>query len=236
MTRTTKVRFVIAGSVALLVALGAAGAIAATKALSPSEETKAVIDDAASQLGVSPSALSSALKQALKNRVDAAVAAGMLTKEQASVLKQRIDSDAFPLFGPGGLRHGAPGHDFGHAGHGQVFAAAGAYLGLTESELRAQQLDGKTLADVAKAKGKSVSGLVDAMVSAAEKSIDQAVADGKLTNEQAATIKADLREHITNLVNGELGGHFGMRPDQHGFRSWQEGPASPPASFAGPDI
>ena len=39
---------------------------------SPSEESKAVIDDAASQLGVEPSELSDALKQALKNRVDEA--------------------------------------------------------------------------------------------------------------------------------------------------------------------
>ena len=235
MTKTTKVRFTIGVSVALLIGLGAAGAIAANKALSPSDESKAVIDDAANQLGVTPSALSGALKTALKNRIDAAVAAGMLTKDQGAALKQRIDSNEFPLIGPGGFRHGAWGPGFGHPGSGETFAAAASYLGLTEAELRAQ-LDGKTLADIAKAQGKSVSGLVDAMVAAAGKSLDQAVTDGKLTKEQAATIKANLRERITNIVNG-VGRRPGMHdPDHDGFMPWHTERTSPPASFAGPNI
>ena len=113
MTRRRKLTFW-AGAAAiavLVVGLGAAGAIAASQVLSPREETKAVIDDAASQLGVKPEALSEALKQALKNRVDAAEEAGRLTEAQAKELKARIDSDEFPLlFGPGG---GHPGPGFG---------------------------------------------------------------------------------------------------------------------------
>ena len=83
MNRRRKVTFVAGGAAiaALVVGLGAAGAIAASRMLSPSEESKAVIDDAAAQLGVKPQALSDALKQALKNRVDEAVDAGALTKE-----------------------------------------------------------------------------------------------------------------------------------------------------------
>jgi polyhydroxyalkanoate synthesis regulator phasin len=233
MDRTTKLRLTIAGSVAVLVGLGAAGAIAANKVLSPSQESKAVIDDAASRLGVTPAALTDALKQALKSRIDAAVASGRLTKEQADALKQRIDSDEFPLLGMGGFReHGMPG--FHGAGQGRSFTAAASYLGLSETELRAQLTSGKTLADVAKAQGKSVSGLVDAMVAAAEKSIDQAVSDGKLTSEQADAVKADLAERITSLVNGQLE-HFGMRGphqgfmprrgDSDGFSAFAEGPS-----------
>ena len=60
-------------AVVLFVGLGAAGAIAASGVLSPEEESKAIIDDAASQLGVEPDELSGALEQALKNRIDAAV-------------------------------------------------------------------------------------------------------------------------------------------------------------------
>ena len=105
MNRRRKVTFVAGGAAiaALVVGLGAAGAIAASRMLSPSEESKAVIDDAAAQLGVKPQALSDALKQALKNRVDEAVDAGTLTKEEAAKLKERIDSDEYPLlFGHGG--------------------------------------------------------------------------------------------------------------------------------------
>src|SRR5206468_9404880 len=81
-------RKVFAGTAAAL-ALGGAGAgIAATQfGSSPSEESKAVVSDAAKRLGVEPNALSSALKKALEDRLDAAVAAGRITKEQAAELK-----------------------------------------------------------------------------------------------------------------------------------------------------
>ena len=86
-------KILIATAAALAVAGGGA-AIAASKSGSPQEESKAVVDDAAKQLGVTPAKLSSALKQALENRVDAAVAAGRLTKEQGDALKQRIEAEA----------------------------------------------------------------------------------------------------------------------------------------------
>lgn len=194
-------------AIALVVGLGAAGALAANGVLAPGEQRKAIIDDAAAQLGVEPDELSGALKQAMKNRVDAAVEAGQLTEEQARQLKERIDSDELPLLGLAPRAHWGLGlhrHGSGHFGRGEVFGAAASHLGLTEAELR-RQLEDKTLAEVAKDRGKSVSGLVDAMVSAAEKSIDQAVEDGKLTTEQAAELKDGLEERMTDLVNGELG-------------------------------
>ena len=105
MSRRKKLIYVagVAGATFVIAGLGAAGAIAASDLFSPGEESKAVIDDAASQLGVEPSELSDALKQALKNRVDEAVDAGRLTEEQAKELKERIDADDYPLlFGRGG--------------------------------------------------------------------------------------------------------------------------------------
>ena len=159
MTRRKKLTFAAgAAGLALLVAgLGAAGAIAASGMFSPREESEAVIDDAASQLGVEPSELSDALKQALKNRVDEALADGRLTKEQADQLKPRIDADDYPLlFGHGG--HRGPG-GFGRHGHFEVLATAASFLGMTETELR-EELRDKTLADVAKEQGKTAAGLV----------------------------------------------------------------------------
>jgi len=48
--------------------------------------------------------------QALENRVDEALDDGRLTQEQADELKERIDTDDYPLvFGRGG--HGGPGPD-----------------------------------------------------------------------------------------------------------------------------
>jgi polyhydroxyalkanoate synthesis regulator phasin len=225
MNTTTKRGFVAGTVIALVVGLGAAAAIAANDVFSPSEESKAVIDDAAAQLGVEPGELSGALKQAMKNRIDAAAEAGRLTEDQATELKARIDSDDFPLIGPGMHGPGFHGHGPGHPGRGEVLSAAASYLGLTETELR-EQLADQTLAEVAKEQGKSVSGLVQAMVTAAEKQIDQAVADGKLTKDQAAAIKADLEARFESMANGEHpGGEFGHHPGR-GDGSWA--PRGPP--------
>lgn len=223
---------VIAGTaIALIVGIGAAAAIGSNDVLSPTAESKAIIDDAASQLGVRPGELSSALKNALKNRVDAAVEAGRLTEEQATELKKRIDSDELPLLGRGGLGGpGFQGHGPEHVGRGEVFAAAAAYLGLTQAELRSQLAD-QTLAGVAKEQGKSVSGLVDAMVAAAETSVDQAVADGKLTPKQANELKAGLEKRMTDLVNGELEPR-GMYDQRSG--PMHGGEMGPPWRFEGP--
>lgn len=194
-----------AAVVVLLVGLGAAGAVAASRILSPDDESKAVIDDAAAQLGVKPKELSDALKQALKNRVDEAVDAGRLTEEQGERLKDRIDGDDYPmLLGPGLREFGGPG--FGHR-HGfggfAVLDTAAAYLGMSDADLR-EALEDKTLAEVAKEKGKTVDGLVRAIVAAEEKMIDEAVADGRITKAQASEIKSRLAEHVKALVNGEL--------------------------------
>jgi polyhydroxyalkanoate synthesis regulator phasin len=209
MDRSTKTK-IVAGAVAAAAIAGGGAAVAATQLRSPSEESQAVVNDAAAQLGVQPQALSNALKKALENRVDAAVADGRLTKEQGDALKQRIESGQAPLFGLGG---GPGGHDRG--GHLGDLDAAASYLGFTEDQLRTQLQSGKTLADVAKAQGKSVDGLIDALVAATKKDLDDAVADGRLTKAQADRILADMKQRITDRVNGKLpqfNGRPGFRP------------------------
>ena len=66
----------IAGGTAALAAVIGGGAAVAANQLSPTEESDAIVADAAKQLGVSADKLDAALKQALENRVDAAVEAG----------------------------------------------------------------------------------------------------------------------------------------------------------------
>jgi ribosomal protein S20 len=231
MTRRRKLTFA-AGAVgaALLVAgLGAAGAIGASRVFSPSEESKAVIDDAAKQLGVQPQELSDALKQALENRIDEAVAAGVLTKEQAQALKERIDSGDYPfLFGPG---FGFHDRGFGFGAHTDFLQTAASYLGMTEDDLR-EALQGKTLAEIAKDKGKSVSGLVAALVAAEGKKIDQAVSDGRITKAQATELKSRLDERMQALVNGDFHGRHNAPHD--GFFRGPGFPRGPPAAFGGP--
>jgi hypothetical protein len=181
------------GAAALLAAAGGGVAIAASHS-SPSEENQAIINDAAQQLGVSPSKLSDALKKALADRVDAAVAAGRITKADGDALKQRIESGEIPLFA-------GPHRGFGHFGFFRGLDAAASYLGLTEAQLRSELAGGKTLGQVAEAHGKSVSGLVDALVADAKSHLDAAVKAGRLTQAQADDMLSGLRDRIANLVN-----------------------------------
>jgi polyhydroxyalkanoate synthesis regulator phasin len=195
----------VVGGAALLVAVAAGGAIAATK-LTPRQESQAIINDAANQLGVEPGELSNALKQALKNRVDDAVEDGRLTREQGRRMKERIDSGGVPLFGLG-PRGFHDHHRKGLAPHmlfGGKAAGAAEYLGMERNELFEALSRGKTLADLARERDKPVDGLIDAMVEATEKQLDEAVADGRLTEADKNEVLADLRERITRLVNEGL--------------------------------
>ena len=205
-----------AGAGAALAVAGGGAAIAATQ-LSPKAESEAVVNDAAKQLGVTPAKLSDALKQALANRVDAAVAAGTMTKEQGDQLKAQIASGDFPLFGGGpGFRHGPGGL---HRGFGEHLSAAATYLGVTEAALRTSLESGKTLADVAKEKGKSESGLVDALVADETKELDAAVAAGRLTKAQRDALVANAKQRFQDLVDGKLPARGSFRGhDGFGFR------------------
>jgi polyhydroxyalkanoate synthesis regulator phasin len=220
-------RKAIAGTVAALAVGGTGAGIAATKLGSDrSAESKAVVEDAAKQLGVQPSALSSALKKALSDRVDAAVADGRLTKEQGAELKARIAADDFPLFGAPGM-----GCDHGHHG-GPGLDAAAKYLGLTEANLRTELESGKTLAEIAKAQDKSVDGLIAALKADAKQKLDAAVKAGRLTQAQETRMLADLDQRLGDFVNGKLMGRH-----QRGFggpgRPGRDG-APPPTTSLGP--
>ena len=228
-------RKVIAGAAAALAVGGAGAGIAATKiGHSPSEESQAVVNDAAKQLGVEPSKLSAALKKAYEDRVDAAVADGTITKAEGEALKQRLESNGLPLVAPPlGFRH------FGFHHHGPPgIPAAAKYLGLSESQLESKLESGKTLAQVAKDEGKSVDGLVAALKADLKQKLDQAVSDGRLTKAQEQQILAEADQHLNDLVNGKLParppdgrGPFGHR---FGFRG------SPgdmgPRGVDGPDL
>ena len=142
-------------------------------------------------------------------------------------MKQRPAEGGLPLFRGGhhgdGLRppRGPPSLE-----------AAAAYLGLTEAELRTELESGKTLAEIAKAKGKSVDDLKKALTAELKKKLDAAVKAGKLTQAQADEIQARMTERLDDLVNG-TGGPAPLRrpPRLGGWAARRPAPRSRRRSF-----
>lgn len=207
-----KFKLKLAGGTAALVAVIGGGAALAADKLTPKAESDAIVADAAKELGVSSAKLEAALKQALVNRVDDAVAAGDLTAAQATALKAQIAAGQAPLIGLGhGGRHGGGGRG------GFKLDAAATYLGLTEAALRTRLESGDTLAKIATAEGKTRAGLVTALVAAAKTHLDEEVAAGEITEAQKAARLSDLQTRIEGLVDGKFGfghgGRHGGRPE-----------------------
>ena len=197
--RPARMRSLVVGAVLLAVCVGAGAAIAATKdVFDPREEQEAFQAAVAEKLGVTTAELQTAYKEAALEQLDAAVADGRLTEEQADAIRERIEAGDFlgPHFGFGfGLKH--------HLGGGPGLEGAADYLGLTEAELHERLRNGQTLAEIAEAEGKSVSGLEQALLTAAKARLDEAVADGRIPAAQRDELLERVEAKIDALVNGE---------------------------------
>ena len=197
----------IASAVAVIAVAGGGAAIAATQLDSPSAKSSRIVADAAGQLGVTPTKLTDALKTAYENEIAAELKAGQITQAKADALKAQIEAGNVPL--AGALSDGRGMHDgmgmrggFGHGGPGGHLTATATYLGVKEADLLTQLQGGKSLADVAKTEGKTVDGLVAALVDSEKTELDAAVKAGNLTQTQEDQITANLKTRVTDEVNG----------------------------------
>lgn len=109
------------------------------------------------------------------------------------------------------LLEAAPDRPMGRRGRAWVsFKAAAEAIGIEPRELAASLRDGSTIAEVATEHGVEVQAVIDAMVAEAKQRLDEAVADGRITAEEAAERLAKLTERITEGVND------GFRRHPHG--------------------
>ncbi len=191
---------------------GTAAALAATQSSSGSG-AQAYVNDLAQRLGVTPTALSTAIKAADSDRINAAVAAGRLTQAQATKLEQRIAQSSSAQFPGGGLRRG-----FGPGRRGRglldVSSAASQYLGITEATLRSDLAAGESLDAIANATAsKSPAGLKAAIVAAETSRLGAAVTAGTITSQQESRRLTDLSSRIDALLqrtwSGQAGGRAG---------------------------
>ena len=136
----------------------------------------------------------------LQTVIDAVVAAG----EDEHV--ERVTAFVNGERPEGGFGRGGHHHRGVHMG----LETAATALDMTPDELReALSVEGATLASVAEAQGVDVQVVVDALVAEAQEHLDQAVADGHLTQAEADEKAAELEARITEMVNSE-------RPDRPG--------------------
>ena len=221
-------RKLVIGLSALAVVALAGGAYAATQSSVPPTR-QAFLNDVAKRLHVTPQQLSAALNGASADQLQAQVKAGRLTQAQANALEQRSKQNGGPvvpfgLFGPGpgsgpgpgpgpgfGPGRGGlmPGIARGFAGPGGLQSAA-SYLGLTDPQLFQQLSGGKSLAQIAAAKGKAVSGLEQAMTSAMKSRLDKLVAAKVLTKAQEQKVLSRFSSSLAQQINRK--GLAGPRP------------------------
>ena len=108
-------------------------------------------------------------------------------------------ASATPSYGPG---TGDCGGMYGMwSGQEPVMTGAADYLGLSLTQLRTQMHSGTSLADIAVAQCKSVSGLKDAILAAMTSRIN---ADTALTAQQRAAMISQMKSHPDTVVNTDM--------------------------------
>ena len=127
------------------------------------------------------------------------------TQKELGLPDHRIGPFGGPRPGPGG--HGGPGGPgvpgFARDLLGLGLDTAAQAIGITPEQLR-QELPGKTLTDVAKAHNVDPAKVATALKSAASARTDQAVANGRLTAEQATQLKQRESQMIDELMTRQL--------------------------------
>ena len=106
---------------------------------------------------------------------------------------------ATPSSGPGA---GHCGGGYGmQADQQPVMQAAAGYLGLSLDQLRTQMHAGNSMADIARAQGKPVSGLKNAILDAMTARIN---ADTALTAQQQTTLINQAKSHLDAMINMDM--------------------------------
>jgi polyhydroxyalkanoate synthesis regulator phasin len=206
----TGTRWLAVAASTLAVVLGGGAALAATGSSDPASD---FLGDVAKRLGISQNRLEDAIQEATIARIDEAVAAGDITKAEGDALRERVRSGEVPPILPGldgpSIEHGPVGLDGVGPVCPDLLDTAADYLGMDERDVREALRDGKSLADLADAKAKSVDELVQALREKLRHDADQAVKDGALTKEQADRLVEKLSAGMDELVeepgNLELG-------------------------------
>lgn len=177
-------------------------------------------------LGISVDEYDAAVEQAQGQVVDEAQAEGWLTEEQAEQMREKMAEG----FGP----RGGMDRDFMGKGHmgkrpmgkapmgggGGLLETAADKLDMPVKDLFTELKDGKSIADVAAEKGVDTQVIVDAFLEDIKATLDEAVANGKLTQERADWMLQQAAERVPEQLDGTF---EGSAPGGFPKRDWRGG-------------
>jgi truncated hemoglobin YjbI len=129
-------------------------------------------------------------------RINEAVANGQLTQERADEMLANLETSFANAMNDTPRQRRVEAR----VGAGVVELAA-EQTGLSPREIAAQLRSGTTLGELLTANGVDVNAFIDDVVEQADARLDQAVANGRITQERADEMLANLREHLTQRLN-----------------------------------
>lgn len=191
----------VAGLPSGLGALGAVGIARQAADDSPDTSSTNTVDDNATTTPGRVDEHEAHVRDALAPLVDD----GTLTAEQVDAIVTAL-AEAGPMDGPG----------FDHRGPGPSLDVVADLLGLSVADLQSALADGQSLADIAAANGSSADALVEGLVADLKAHLDDEVASGEHTQDEADQILTDATARITAMVNGDMPAAGDMHGDMHG--------------------
>ena len=154
----------------------------------------------AEEAGMAPQAIVDAFLTDREAALDDAVADGRLTQEQADQMleemAERISERLEQPWTPHPSKRGQMDGRGGMRGSSLVDATA-EVTGLTVEDVIAALQEGQTFAQIAEEAGMAPQAIVDAFLTDREAALDDAVADGRLTQEQADQMLEEMAEHAS---------------------------------------
>lgn len=152
----------------------------------------------AANLGVDQDKVTAALDTTKKQMLDEAVQQGKLTQEQADKIAANKGFE-FGRFGYGhdkGYNFKAKSNAF--RGQGRNLDGVASALGLTTDQLKTDMQAGKKIQDIVTEQGMTMDQFNQKMLELKKEAITKAVADGKMTQDQANKILQNMEQHFKN--------------------------------------
>lgn len=159
-----------------------------------------------SEHGVSEEALKDFIKNQMTQHLDKAVVDGKIAQDKADQMKSNMDERINKM-----INAKAPMQDGNHRmakfDHKELLAL----LKMDVDTLKTEMKSGKTLAEIAGEQGVSEQALKDVIKQQMTQRLDKAVENGKIPQDKAVAIKANMDERIDKMIHAKKPMHDEMK-------------------------